>query len=139
MAALAQVSLDDKYAVERGRGYLTGVQALVRLPIMQRQRHAAAGLKTGCFISGYRRPPLGGFDQQLWKARAFLEANTIHFTPGVNEDMAATAIWGSQQVNLFEGARVDGVFGIWYGKGPGVDRTGDAFKHANTAGTARHG
>ncbi len=137
--ALAAVSLDDKYTLERGRIFLTGVQALVRLPIMQRQRDAAAGLKTGCFISGYRGSPLGGFDQQLWKARRFLKNNTIHFTPGVNEDMAATAVWGSQQVNLFEGASVDGVFAIWYGKGPGVDRTGDVFKHANSAGTSRHG
>ncbi|MBI1777438.1 MAG: indolepyruvate ferredoxin oxidoreductase family protein [Proteobacteria bacterium] len=137
--ALAAVSLDDKYTIESGRIYLTGVQALVRLPILQRQLDAAAGLKTGCFISGYRGSPLGGFDQQLWKAKRFLEANNIRFTPGVNEDMAATAVWGSQQVNLAEGAKVDGVFGIWYGKGPGVDRSGDVFKHANSAGTSRHG
>jgi len=137
--ALAKVSLADKYELDRGRVYLTGIQALVRLPIMQRQRDAKAGLDTGCFISGYRGSPLGGYDQQLWQAKRFLERNRIHFQPGVNEDMAATAAWGSQQVNLFKGATVDGVFGIWYGKGPGVDRTGDVFKHANNAGTAPHG
>ena len=137
--ALAKVSLDDKYELDRGRVYLTGIQALVRLPIMQRQRDALAGLNTGCFISGYRGSPLGGFDQQLWQAKRFLGRNNIRFQPGVNEDMAATAIWGSQQVNMFKGATVDGVFGIWYGKGPGVDRSGDVFKHANNAGTSPHG
>ncbi|MBM3533103.1 MAG: indolepyruvate ferredoxin oxidoreductase family protein [Alphaproteobacteria bacterium] len=137
--ALAKVSLDDKYELDRGRVYLTGVQALVRLPIMQRQRDAKAGLNTGCFISGYRGSPLGGFDQQLWQAKRFLKRNNIQFQPGVNEDMAATAVWGSQQVNMFKGATVDGVFGIWYGKGPGVDRSGDVFKHANNAGTSKNG
>ena len=137
--ALAKVSLDDKYELDRGRVYLTGVQALVRLPIMQRQRDAKAGLNTGCFISGYRGSPLGSFDQQLWQAKRFLSRNNIRFQPGVNEDMAATAVWGSQQVNMFEGAKVEGVFSIWYGKGPGVDRCGDVFKHANNAGTSPHG
>ena len=137
--ALAKVSLADKYELDRGRVYLTGVQALVRLPIMQRQRDAAAGLNTGCFISGYRGSPLGSYDQQLWQAKRFLKRNNIHFQPGVNEDMAATALWGSQQVNLFKGATVDGVFGVWYGKGPGVDRSGDVLKHANNAGTSPHG
>ncbi|MBU0796747.1 MAG: indolepyruvate ferredoxin oxidoreductase family protein [Alphaproteobacteria bacterium] len=136
---LAAVSLDDKYTLERGRIYLTGVQALVRLPMIQRQRDAAAGLNTGCFISGYRGSPLGSLDQQLWKAKKFLKNNHITFQPGVNEELAATAIWGSQQVNLFKDALYDGVFSIWYGKGPGVDRTGDVFKHANHAGTATHG
>ena len=137
--ALAKVSLDDKYELDRGRVYLTGVQALVRLPIMQRQRDAKAGLNTGCFISGYRGSPLGSFDLQLWQAKRFLSRNNIRFQPGVNEDMAATAVWGSQQVNMFQGAKVDGVFSIWYGKGPGVDRCGDVFKHANNAGTSPHG
>ncbi len=137
--ALAKISLDDKYELDRGRVYLTGIQALVRLPIMQRQRDTKAGLNTGCFISGYRGSPLGGFDQQLWQAKRFLKRNNIQFQPGVNEDMAATAVWGSQQVNMFKGATVDGVFGIWYGKGPGVDRSGDVFKHANNAGTSPHG
>jgi indolepyruvate ferredoxin oxidoreductase len=136
---LAAVTLDDKYTVEKGRVYLTGTQALVRLPLMQRQRDVAAGLNTGCFISGYRGSPLGGFDQALWNARRFIERNHIKFQPGINEEMAATAVWGSQQLGLFPGARYDGVFGMWYGKGPGVDRSGDPLKHANSAGTAPHG
>src|SRR5258708_25099477 len=136
---LAPVTLDDKYGLDSGRVYLTGTQALVRLPIMQRQRDAAAGLVTGGFISGYRGSPLGGYDTALFAARRFLETNRITFQPGVNEDLAATAVWGSQQVNLYDGATVDGVFGIWYGKGPGVDRSTDALKHANAAGTSKHG
>jgi indolepyruvate ferredoxin oxidoreductase len=137
--ALAAVSLDDKYALERGRIFLTGIQALVRLPMVQRQRDVAAGLNTACFISGYRGSPLGGFDQQLWAANPFLARNHIHFQPGVNEDLAATAVWGSQQGEIFGKSRYDGVFSIWYGKGPGVDRSGDALKHGNSAGSARHG
>lgn len=136
---LAAVSLDDKYALDSGRIFLTGTQALVRLPIMQRQRDAAAGLNTGCFISGYRGSPLGGLDQQLWQARRFLQSNHIHFQPGVNEDMAATAVWGSQQGNLFGDSNFDGVFALWYGKGPGVDRSGDVLKHGNAAGSSAHG
>ena len=137
--ALAQVTLDDKYTLTSGRIYLTGIQALVRLPIMQRQRDFAAGLNTAGFVSGYRGSPLGALDQTLWKARPFLERNHIHFQPGINEDLAATSVWGTQQVNMFDGARFDGVFGMWYGKGPGVDRSGDVFKHANAAGTSPHG
>ena len=137
--ALAAVTLDDKYTAETGRVYLTGTQALVRLPMMQKQRDTKAGLKTGCFISGYRGSPLGTYDLALWQAKRFLAANDIHFKAGVNEDLAATALWGSQQINLFEKTDFDGVFGIWYGKGPGVDRTGDAFRHANLAGSAAHG
>jgi len=129
--ALAKVTLDDKYVQGSGRIYLSGIQALVRLPILQRQRDRTAGLNTGGFISGYRGSPLGGYDIALWQARRFLERADIHFQPGLNEDLAATAIWGSQQVGLFPGATVDGVFGIWYGKGPGVDRSGDVLKHAN--------
>ena len=125
------VTLDDKYVLERGRVYLTGTQALVRLPMMQRQRDLAAGLNTGGYISGYRGSPLGGFDQALWQAKKFLKKSHIEFQPGVNEDLAATAVWGTQQVDLYPGARYDGVFGMWYGKGPGVDRSGDVFKHAN--------
>ena len=136
---LATVSLDDKYALDKGRVYLTGIQALVRLPLMQQARDQRAGLNTGGFISGYRGSPLGGFDTALHGARKFLEAHNIRFNPGLNEDMAATSLWGSQQVGLFDGATVDGVFGIWYGKGPGVDRCGDVFKHANAAGTSKHG
>ena len=137
--ALAQVTLDDKYTLESGRIFLTGIQALVRLPIMQRQRDATAGLNTAGFVSGYRGSPLGALDQTLWKARPFLERTHIHFRPGINEDLAATSVWGTQQVNMFGGARFDGVFGMWYGKGPGVDRSGDVFKHANAAGTSRYG
>jgi indolepyruvate ferredoxin oxidoreductase len=137
--ALANVSLDDKYTLDKGRVYLTGIQALVRLPLMQQARDRAAGLNTAGFISGYRGSPLGGYDTALHAARKFLEERNIRFNPGLNEDLAATSIWGSQQVGLFPGAKFDGVFGIWYGKGPGVDRCGDAFKHANAAGTSPHG
>jgi indolepyruvate ferredoxin oxidoreductase len=137
--ALADVSLDDKYTQASGRIYLNGVQALVRLPLMQRERDLAAGLDTGGFISGYRGSPLGGYDTALWAARKFLETHRIKFQPGVNEDLAATSVWGSQMVNMYEGATADGVFGMWYGKGPGVDRSMDVLKHANAAGTSRHG
>ena len=133
------VTLDDKYLVASGRIYLTGVQALVRLPMMQRQRDAAAGLNTAGFITGYRGSPLGTYDNALHAARAHLEAHQVTFQPGVNEDLAATAIWGTQQVPLYDDATVDGVFGIWYGKGPGVDRSTDVLKHANAAGTSAHG
>ncbi len=133
------VTLDDKYVLETGRVYLTGTQALVRLPMMQRQRDLAAGLNTACYISGYRGSPLGGFDQALWQAKRFIKKNHIEFQPGTNEDLAATSLWGTQQIHLYPGARYDGVFGMWYGKGPGVDRSGDAFKHANYAGTSKHG
>ncbi len=136
---LSNVSLDDKYTLEEGRVFLTGIQALVRLPLMQKARDLEAGLNTAGFISGYRGSPLAGYDQQLWKAAKILKERDIHFEPGVNEDLAATAVWGSQQLNMFKGARYDGVFGLWYGKGPGVDRTGDVFRHANSAGTSKHG
>jgi indolepyruvate ferredoxin oxidoreductase len=138
MSALP-VSLEDKYQLASGRIYLNGTQALVRLAMMQRERDLAAGLNTAGFISGYRGSPLGGFDQALWKARGHLKDHHIHFTPGVNEELAATAVWGTQQVGLFEGAKYDGVFAMWYGKGPGVDRSGDVFKHANAAGSAKNG
>ena len=132
-------TLDHKYARETGRIYLSGVQALVRLPLMQRLRDAAAGIDSAGFISGYRGSPLGGFDLELWRARQHLEAARVKFTPGLNEDLGATMVWGTQQTNLFPGANVQGVFGMWYGKGPGVDRCGDVFKHANAAGTSRLG
>ncbi len=135
----AAVRLDDKYTLESGRIFLTGTQALVRLPMMQRQRDLAAGLNTAGFISGYRGSPLGGFDQQLWKARRYLKDNHIHFQPGVNEDLAATAIWGTQQAAIFGDCRYDGIYSIWYGKGPGVDRSGDVFRHGNFAGASQHG
>ena len=136
---LAEVSLDDKYSAESGQVFLTGTEALVRLPMMQYRRDATAGLDTACYISGYRGSPLGNFDKALWQAKQFLEHQNIHFQPGVNEDLAATALWGTQQINLLGDGNKDGVFGIWYGKGPGVDRSIDVFKHANLAGTAPHG
>jgi len=132
-------TLEHKYTRTDGRIYLSGVQALVRLPLMQQQRDTAAGLNTAGFVSGYRGSPLGGFDLELWRARRHLEAAKVKFVPGLNEDLGATMVWGTQQTNLFPGANVDGVFGMWYGKGPGVDRCGDVFKHANAAGTSRHG
>jgi indolepyruvate ferredoxin oxidoreductase len=133
------ISLDQKYTQGTGHVFLTGIQALVRLPMAQIRRDRAMGLNTAGFISGYRGSPLGGYDQQLFAARKHLEQYNIKFQPGVNEDLAATAIWGSQQLSLSPGAEYDGVVGIWYGKGPGVDRCGDVFRHANTAGSAKNG
>lgn len=136
---IVTISLDDKYLQESGRVFISGTQALVRLPLMQRERDLAAGLNTAGYISGYRGSPLGTYDSELWKAKRFLKDKHIHFEAGVNEDLAATAVWGTQQVHTFEGAKYDGVFAIWYGKGPGVDRSGDPIKHANVAGTAPNG
>ncbi|MCP4618600.1 MAG: indolepyruvate ferredoxin oxidoreductase family protein [Bradyrhizobium sp.] len=133
------ISLDQKYTQGTGHVFLTGIQALVRLPMAQIRRDRAMGLNTAGFISGYRGSPLGGYDQQLFAARKHLEQYNIKFQPGVNEDLAATAVWGSQQLSLSPGAQYDGVVGIWYGKGPGVDRCGDVFRHANTAGSAKNG
>ncbi|MBN8506383.1 MAG: indolepyruvate ferredoxin oxidoreductase family protein [Burkholderiales bacterium] len=138
--AIETVTLDDKYALDRGRAFMSGVQALVRLPMLQRTRDGLAGLNTAGFVSGYRGSPLGGYDQALWAARKHLEKNHVVFKPGVNEELGATAVWGTQQLDLYpEKRKYDGVFGIWYGKGPGVDRCIDVFKHANMAGTAKHG
>lgn len=138
--ALESVTLDDKYTLDRGRAFMSGVQALVRLPMLQRTRDAAAGLNTAGFVSGYRGSPLGGYDQALWAAKKHLQQNHVVFQPGVNEELGATAVWGTQQLDLYpQKKNYDGVFGIWYGKGPGVDRCIDVFKHANMAGTARHG
>lgn len=134
-----EYDLESKYTREEGRIYLSGVQALVRLPLMQQMRDRAAGVNTAGFISGYRGSPLGGFDLELWRARKHLKASAIEFTPGLNEDLGATMVWGSQQTNLFKGAKYDGVFAMWYGKGPGVDRCGDVFKHGNAAGTSAMG
>ncbi len=129
-----EVTLDDKFLLTDGRVFITGVQALLRVLIDQHRLDEAAGLKTAGFVSGYRGSPLGGLDQQAGRAGKFLNAADVVFKEGLNEDLAATAVWGSQQANLFPGARYDGVYGMWYGKAPGVDRTGDAFKHANFAG-----
>ncbi len=135
----AKISLADKYRLESGTVFLSGTQALVRLPLMQRRRDLAAGLNTAGYVSGYRGSPLGGYDQQLWQAETLLRESRIVFAPGVNEDLAATAVWGTQQVGLIDGAQYDGVFAIWYGKGPGVDRSGDPIKHGNRMGSAPHG
>lgn len=137
--ALRQVNLDDKYTLDQGQIFITGMQALVRLPMMQRRLDQQNGLNTAGFISGYRGSPLGGYDLALWKARKHLDQHQIHFKPGINEDLGATAVWGSQQTTLSPQANVQGVFGLWYGKGPGVDRTGDVFRHANAAGTSQYG
>lgn len=131
--------LEDRYERRSGRVYLNGSQALVLLPLLQRERDRQAGLNTACYISGYTGSPLGGYDLALQQARERLEAEHIVFQPGVNEDLAATAVWGSQQTEWLPGARHDGVFALWYGKGPGVDRSGDALKHGSLAGAARHG
>jgi indolepyruvate ferredoxin oxidoreductase len=133
------VKLDRRYTATSGRVFLSGIQALVRLPMLQSLRDEAAGLNTAGFVSGYRGSPLGGLDQALWKAANTSTRGRIVFQPAVNEDLAATAVWGSQQLKLFPGARYDGVFAIWYGKGPGVDRCGDVFRHANAAGSAKYG
>ena len=140
LTPLAGVTLQDKYTLAQGHAFMSGIQALVRLPLMQRQRDLAAGLDTAGFISGYRGSPLGNYDQSLVAAKAHLDANHIHFQPGVNEELAATAVWGTQQLDIYpQSKKYDGVFGIWYGKGPGVDRCSDVFKHANMAGTASQG
>ena len=139
--ALETVTLDDKYALEHGRAFMSGIQALVKLPMLQRQRDALAGKNTAGFVSGYRGSPLGGYDQALQKAAKYLKSQNIVFQPGVNEELAATALWGTQQLGFAPPGsnRFDGVFGIWYGKGPGVDRCADVFKHANMAGTTPWG
>ena len=133
------ITLDDKYTLERGRAFMTGTQALIRLMMLQRQADEKAGLNTAGFISGYRGSPLGNVDLTAAKAKKHLSKYHVKFHPGVNEDLAATSVWGTQQVNMFPGAKYDGVFAMWYGKGPGVDRCGDVFKHANLAGTSKHG
>ena len=131
-----EVALDDKYRQLHGPVFMTGMQALVRLAIEQRRADVTAGFNTAGFISGYRGSPMGGFDRELWRAQKFLDEHHIRFQPGVNEEIAATSLWGTQQVGQFPGPRYDGVFGIWYGKGPGLDRSGDAIRHANQAGSS---
>ena len=133
------VSLVDKYTLREGYAFMTGIQALVRLPLVQRELDLKAGLNTAGYISGYRGSPLGGYDQQLELNTKLLNEYQVKFQPGVNEDLAATALWGTQQTELGGEGKYDGVFGIWYGKGPGVDRSGDALRHANYAGTSKFG
>jgi indolepyruvate ferredoxin oxidoreductase len=139
MTISTDFTLQDKYDPSRENLFLNGIQALVRLPMLQAERDKAAGLKTAGFVSGYRGSPLGGYDKALWDAKPLLERRNIKFQPGLNEDLAATAVWGSQQVNLFDGAKYDGVFGMFYCKSPGIDRSMDVLRHANAAGASRHG
>ena len=138
--ALEAIALDDRYTLNGGRAFMSGIHALVRLPMLQQTRDAQAGFRTAGFISGYRGSPVGTYDQALWEAAKHLKAHDIVFNPGLNEELAVDAVWGSQQLEFDPASKkFDGVFGIWYGKGPGVDRSGDALKHANLSGTAPHG
>jgi indolepyruvate ferredoxin oxidoreductase len=139
LSAERAITLNDKYTLDRGRVYLTGTQALIRLMLVQRRRDRAAGLDTAGFVSGYRGSPLGGLDRALWAAQPQLVEHRIHFQPGLNEDLAATSVWGTQQLHLFPNPQADGVFSLWYGKGPGVDRSIDVLKHGNMAGSAQAG
>ncbi len=132
-------SLDDKYALDESRQILTGTQAIVRLMLTQRARDVKAGLNTAGYVTGYRGSPIASLEAAMLRSKGLLEPNHIKFMAGLNEDLAATALWGSQQAELRGEGKYDGVFGIWYGKGPGVDRTGDVFRHANHAGTSKHG
>src|ERR1700683_806916 len=136
---LRDVKLDDKYDLGHSHIFATGFQALVRLCLMQKELDRRSGLNTAGYVSGYRGSPLGGLDSQFLRAKSFLEKSDIRFQGGINEDLAATAVWGSQQAELRGEGKYDGVFGMWYGKGPGVDRTGDVFRHANFAGSSKHG
>jgi indolepyruvate ferredoxin oxidoreductase len=138
-ADLGSTSLADKYDLTKRRIFVSGPQAIVRLLLMQKERDRRAGLNTAGFISGYPGSPLGGLDHNFIRAKAVFDANDILFQPGLNEDLAATAVWGAQQAEMRGEGRFDGVFGLWYGKGPGVDRSGDVFRHANLAGASRHG
>ncbi len=133
------ISLDDKYTKREGYAWMKGIQALARVMIEQQWRDREAGNKTAGIVTGYRGSPLGAFDHVMNAARRHLETNNIHFQPGLNEDLAANTVWGAQQVTLFPGATVDGVYAMWYGKGPGVDRCGDVFKHGNSSGSAALG
>src|SRR3954453_22005467 len=136
---LHDVALDDMFDLGKERIFLSGAQAIVRMLLMQHERDRRDGLNTAGFVSGYRGSPLGGLDMQLWKARKTLSEANVVFQPGLNDELAAPACGGSQQTELLGEGRYDGVFGLWYGKGPGVDRSGDVFRHANIAGSSRHG
>src|SRR5215211_6836298 len=133
------VTLDDKYDLDKAQVFVTGYQALIRMSLMQKERDRRAGLNTAGYVTGYRGSPLGGLDQQFMRAAHALQKHNVVFQAGINEDLAATALWGTQQAELRGEGKYDGVFGIWYGKGPGVDRSGDAFRHANFAGTSKFG
>ncbi|MGB6937815.1 MAG: indolepyruvate ferredoxin oxidoreductase family protein, partial [Xanthobacteraceae bacterium] len=136
---LRDVKLDDKYDLGQRHIFVTGYQALVRLCLMQKELDRRNGLNTAGYVSGYRGSPLGGLDSQFIRAKGFLEKSDVRFHGGINEDLAATAVWGTQQAELRGEGKFDGVFAMWYGKGPGVDRTGDVFRHANFAGSSKHG
>lgn len=137
--SIRHADLEEKYTAPTGQVLMTGIQALVRLPMLQQQLDRAAGLNTAGYVTGYRGSPLGNVDQTMQKAGKYLKEHNVVFHPGLNEDLAATAVWGTQQVNMFDGPKYDGVYALWYGKGPGVDRSGDVLKHGNAAGTSRHG
>src|SRR3954464_3967788 len=137
--SLRHVDLDDKYDLTKSHVFVTGYQAIIRSCLMQKERDRRAGLNTAGYVTGYRGSPLGGLDQQFMRASKVLAPNDVLFQGGLNEDLAATALWGSQQAELRGEGKYDGVFGVWYGKGPGLDRTGDVFRHANHAGTAKNG
>src|SRR5262245_33617770 len=133
------VSLDDKYDLTKDRVFISGPQVMVRATLAQKALDREAGLNTGGYVTGYRGSPVGGVDQAFQRAYKLLEPQDIKFHPGLNEDLAATAVWGSQQAEMWGEGAYDGVFSIWYGKGPGVDRSGDVLRHANAAGTSKHG
>src|SRR6476620_2018023 len=136
---LRPVSLNDKYDLNQSHVFVTGYQALIRACLMQKERDRRAGLNTAGYVTGYRGSPLGGLDQQFMRAGRWIAAADVKFQPGINEELAATALWGSQQAELRGEGKFDGVFGMWYGKGPGVERSGDVFRHANFAGTSKNG
>ena len=136
---LRPVSLNDKYDLNQSHVFVTGYQALIRACLMQKERDRRAGLNTAGYVTGYRGSPLGGLDQQFMRAGQILTAADVKFQPGINEELAATALWGSQQAELRGEGKFDGIFGMWYGKGPGVDRSGDVFRHANFSGTSKNG
>ena len=137
--ALKPVKLDDKFDLSKSQVFMTGTQAIVRLTLMQRARDERDGLNTAGYVTGYRGSPVGGLDQQFLKSVKYTQPANVRFEPGINEDLAATAIWGAQQAEMRGEGAYDGVFSIWYGKGPGVDRSGDVLRHANSAGTSRYG
>ena len=139
MTTLKNISLDDKYDLDKDQVFLSGTQAVVRLVLTQKQRDRNAGLNTAGYVTGYRGSPIGGLDHAMWRSEKQLNENDIIFSPGLNEDLAATALWGTQQAEMRGEGKYDGVFGVWYAKGPGVDRSGDVFRHANLAGTSKNG
>ena len=136
---LKDIRLADRFDLTKDQVFLTGTQAVVRLTLMQKERDRRAGLNTGGYVTGYRGSPIGGLDLAMWKEQNNLKQNDIVFEPALNEDLGATALWGTQQAEVRGEGRFDGVFGVWYGKGPGVDRCGDVFRHANLAGTSPNG